>query len=194
MRSGQAADSTREPANPSTNTPPAASTRTSITRTTARALYAMVTFSGEFGDIPYSGNFGVRYVDNDTSSEGQVAQPYGIDFSDETAPEILIGAPEFISQGHAYDHLLPSFNVRLDPSGRPRDPVVGRQSHESTGLRPNTPELERSAKKSHHAGWQRRTRRHHGGAVRPGRGMVFRGLLDFLGGPLHEGHGRVHPG
>ena len=99
----------------------------------SRAIYAMITFSGELGDIPYSGNFGVRYVDNDTSSEGQVAQPYGIDFSDETAPEILIGAPEFISQGHAYEHLLPSFNVRLDP----RDDLVIRLSVAKVMSRPD---------------------------------------------------------
>ena len=97
------------------------------------AFYAMVTFSGELGDIPYSGNAGVRYVENDTSSEGQVAQPYAIDFSDETAPEILIGAPEFISQGHAYDHLLPSFNMRLDP----RDDLVVRISLAKVMSRPD---------------------------------------------------------
>ncbi|MYD95894.1 MAG: TonB-dependent receptor [Gammaproteobacteria bacterium] len=99
----------------------------------SRAVYAMVTFSGELGDIPYSGNFGVRYVDNDTSSEGQVAQPYSIDFSDPTAPEILIGAPEFISQGHAYEHVLPSFNVRLDP----RDDLVIRLSVAKVMSRPD---------------------------------------------------------
>ena len=97
------------------------------------AFYAMVTFSGELGDIPYSGNAGVRYVENDTSSEGQVAQPYAIDFSDETAPEILIGAPEFISQGHAYDYLLPSFNMRLDP----RDDLVVRISLAKVMSRPD---------------------------------------------------------
>ena len=97
------------------------------------AFYAMVTFSGELGDIPYSGNAGVRYVDNDTSSEGEVAQPYGIDFSDPTAPDILIGAPEFVSQGHAYDHLLPSFNMRLDP----RDDLVVRVSLAKVMSRPD---------------------------------------------------------
>ena len=97
------------------------------------AFYAMVTFSGELGDIPYSGNAGVRYVENDTSSEGEIAQPYAIDFSDETAPEILIGAPEFISQGHAYDHLLPSFNMRLDP----RDDLVVRISLAKVMSRPD---------------------------------------------------------
>ena len=97
------------------------------------AFYAMVTFSGELGDIPYSGNAGVRYVENDTSSEGEIAQPYDIDFSDETAPEILIGAPEFISQGHAYDHLLPSFNMRLDP----RDDLVVRISLAKVMSRPD---------------------------------------------------------
>ena len=97
------------------------------------AFYAMVTFSGELGDIPYSGNAGVRYVDNDTSSEGEIAQPYGIDFADQESPEILIGAPEFVSQGHAYEHLLPSFNMRLDP----RDDLVVRLSVAKVMSRPD---------------------------------------------------------
>ena len=97
------------------------------------AFYAMVTFSGELGDIPYSGNAGVRYVDNDTSSEGEIAQPYSIDFSDPSAPEILIGPPEFVSQGHAYEHVLPSFNVRFDP----RDDLVVRLSLAKVMSRPD---------------------------------------------------------
>ena len=97
------------------------------------AFYGMVTFSGELGDIPYSGNVGVRYVDNDTSSEGEVAQPNGIDFSDPESPEILIGAPEFVAQGHAYEHVLPSFNVRFDP----RDDLVVRLSLAQVMSRPD---------------------------------------------------------
>ena len=99
----------------------------------SNAIYAMVTFSGDFGDTPYSGNFGVRYVDNDTSSEGEIAQPYSIDFSDETAPEILIGPPEYLSVGHAYSHWLPSFNIRFDP----RDDLVVRLSVAQVMSRPD---------------------------------------------------------
>jgi len=99
----------------------------------SNAVYAMVTFSGELGATPYSGNFGVRYVENDTGSEGQIAQPYGIDFSDETAPEILIGPPEYLNVGHAYSYFLPSFNVRFDP----RDDLVVRLSVAQVMSRPD---------------------------------------------------------
>ena len=99
----------------------------------SNAVYAMITFSGELGNTPYSGNVGVRYVDNDTSSEGELAQPYGIDFSDETAPEILIAPPEYLNVGHAYSHLLPSFNLRFDP----RDDLVVRLSVAKVMSRPD---------------------------------------------------------
>lgn len=97
------------------------------------AVYAMVTFSGELGSTPYSGNVGLRYVDNDTGSEGEIAQPESIDFSDPTAPEIIIGAPEYLNVGHAYSHLLPSFNVRFDP----RDDLVVRLSVAKVMSRPD---------------------------------------------------------
>ena len=46
----------------------------------------MVTFSGDLDGTPYSGNVGVRYVDNSTGSEGLIVQPVTIDYSDPTAP------------------------------------------------------------------------------------------------------------
>ena len=86
------------------------------------AVYAMVTFSGEFGDTPYSGNVGVRYVDNSTGSVGQIQQPIDIDYSDAANPEIILSAPEFVDIGHEYTETLPSLNLRFDP----RDDVVVR--------------------------------------------------------------------
>ena len=88
------------------------------------ALYGMITFGGEFGGTPYSGNAGVRYVRNDTGSVGQVAEPTGFDISDPTQPVLLLSPPEFVNVPHKYSAVLPSINLRFDP----RDDVVVRAS------------------------------------------------------------------
>ena len=88
------------------------------------AVYAMVTFSGMLGDIPYSGNFGVRYVDNNTGSVGEIAEPIAIDYSDPSAPEVILSDPVYVNVAHDYTEVLPAFNVRFDP----RDDLVLRAS------------------------------------------------------------------
>ncbi len=79
------------------------------------AAYAMITFRGQMGDTPYSGNVGVRYVDNSTGSVGQITQPVHIDYSDPSSPEIILSPPEFVNIGHDYTEVLPSLNLRFDP-------------------------------------------------------------------------------
>ena len=79
------------------------------------AVYAMVTFSGSLSDTSYSGNVGVRYVDNSTGSEGEITQPIDIDYSDPSSPDIILSTPEFVLVGHAYTRVLPSLNLRFDP-------------------------------------------------------------------------------
>ncbi len=101
------------------------------------AIYAMVTFSGDLGDTPYSGNVGVRYVDNSTGSEGQIVQPLTIDYSDPSAPELVLSSPEFLNIGHDYTELLPSLNLRFDP----RDDVVVRVALAKVFSRPAYREL-----------------------------------------------------
>ena len=86
------------------------------------AVYAMLKFSGSFGDTPYSGNVGVRYVDNGTGSEGEITQPIDIDYSDPSSPDIILSSPQFVLVGHAYTRLLPSLNLRFDP----REDLVAR--------------------------------------------------------------------
>ena len=88
------------------------------------AIYAMVTFSGDLGDTPYSGNVGVRYVDNSTASVGEITQPIDIDYSDPSSPEVLLSTPQYVNIGHAYTEILPSLNMRFDP----RDDIVVRLS------------------------------------------------------------------
>ena len=101
------------------------------------AIYAMVTFSGELGDTPYSGNVGLRYVDNSTGSVGEIVQPDTIDYSDPTAPDLILSAPEYLDISHEYTELLPSLNLRFDP----RDDVVVRVSVAKVLSRPAYREL-----------------------------------------------------
>jgi len=86
------------------------------------AFYAMLTFSGEMGDTPYSGNIGVRYVDNSTQSVGEITFPIGIDYTDPSQPQVNLSSPEFVDVGHEYTETLPSLNMRFDP----RDDIVVR--------------------------------------------------------------------
>ena len=80
------------------------------------AIYAMVTFAGELGNTPYTGNFGVRYVDNSTGSKGEISEPIDIDYSDPTAPNIITSPPTFTEVTHDYTETLPSLNLRFDPT------------------------------------------------------------------------------
>jgi TonB-dependent receptor len=96
------------------------------------ALYAMVTFGGEIGDTPVSGNFGVRYVDNSTRSDGEQAEP-ALDFTDPANPVLVQTAPEFLSESHDYTEVLPSLNLRFDP----RDDMVIRFSWAKVMSRPS---------------------------------------------------------
>ena len=96
------------------------------------AFYGMLTFTGMFGNTPYSGNVGVRYVDNSTGSQGEITEPLTIDYSDETAPEIILSDPVYVEIGHDYSRVLPSLNLRFDP----REDVVVRASLAKVMSRP----------------------------------------------------------
>ena len=105
------------------------------------ALYGMITFSGDLNGTPYSGNLGVRYVDNSTGSEGQIVQPLTIDYSDPTVPDLILSMPEFLNVDHAYSEVLPSLNLRFDP----RDDVVVRVALAKVFSRPAYRELNPNA-------------------------------------------------
>ncbi|MDE0054154.1 MAG: TonB-dependent receptor, partial [Gammaproteobacteria bacterium] len=105
------------------------------------AVYAMVTFSGDLNGTPYSGNVGVRYVDNSTGSEGLIVQPLTIDYSDPTAPELILADPAYLEVAHEYTEVLPSLNLRFDP----RDDVVVRVALAKVFSRPAFRELNPNA-------------------------------------------------
>ena len=105
------------------------------------AAYAMVTFSGDLNGTPYSGNVGVRYVDNSTGSEGLIVQPLSIDYSDPTAPELILADPAYLEVSHEYTEVLPSLNLRFDP----RDDIVVRVAVAKVFSRPAFRELNPNA-------------------------------------------------
>jgi len=63
---------------------------------TNTAAYAMFKMTGELGDLPYTGNFGVRYVRTESTSSGY-------QFKD--------GVYSPISVDHDYDEILPALNM-----------------------------------------------------------------------------------
>lgn len=63
---------------------------------TNAAVYAMLKMSGEFGDLPYTGNFGLRYVQTDSTSSGY---------------QLTNGVYSPISVDHDYSEVLPSLNM-----------------------------------------------------------------------------------
>ena len=101
------------------------------------ALYAMITFVGELGATPYSGNFGVRYVRNDTGTVGQISEPTGFDISDPSSPVLLLSPPEFLNVPNDYTDVLPSLNVRFEP----RDDLIVRASAAKVLSRPSYADL-----------------------------------------------------
>lgn len=81
------------------------------------AIYAMLSFSGELsGGTPYSGNVGVRYVDNSTGSNGEITVPESFDYSDPASPFVVLSPPTYTDIFHSYTRTLPSLNLRFDPT------------------------------------------------------------------------------
>ncbi|KMT64474.1 TonB-dependent receptor [Catenovulum maritimum] len=83
------------------------------------AVYLMSNYEGELGDMTFTGNFGVRYVEttNDVIGQGFDDEGKGIAVLTETD----------------YDNTLPSFNIALDLT----DDVVLRGAYSEALVRPN---------------------------------------------------------
>lgn len=67
------------------------------------ALYVQTDLEAEIGDIPVTGNFGLRYVDTKQSSQGSASAPVN---------GLIVTSPTDIE--HSYSHLLPSVNLTFD--------------------------------------------------------------------------------
>jgi iron complex outermembrane receptor protein len=87
------------------------------------ALYAQANYESEIGDTPVSGNFGIRYVDRDLTSDGIVVSPEGA----QSANRVEVNDTE----------ILPSAVLKADIS----DDVVLRFGAARTLTFPNTANL-----------------------------------------------------
>ena len=66
------------------------------------SAYVQLNFEGYIGDLPYSGNLGVRVVDTESESPGW------------TTPERSTVAATMINPDHQYDETLPSLNLAFE--------------------------------------------------------------------------------
>ena len=83
-----------------------------------KAAYVMATFATDFGAIPLSGNFGVRYVDTDVESIGLRAALNVITNPDGSITLQDSGDFLVLRQGGGSEKWLPSFNLAADMSDR----------------------------------------------------------------------------
>jgi TonB-dependent receptor len=78
------------------------------------ALYAMVSFQGDFAGAPYTGNLGVRRVETDVSVSGIVVDVIGVDNSDPTQPQPIRAPGALVDLAHDYSEVLPSLNLTFE--------------------------------------------------------------------------------
>jgi TonB-dependent receptor len=76
------------------------------------AVYVRAEFEFDAGDIPISGNFGLRYVQTDQISTGNVTPITNVVF--QPTPQFIFGDNTPQSVALDYAELLPSFNIVLD--------------------------------------------------------------------------------
>ncbi|MBM0108090.1 TonB-dependent receptor [Steroidobacter sp. S1-65] len=86
----------------------------------SKAAYVMATFATDFGSIPLSGNFGVRYVDTDVTSLGLRSALNVINNPDGTIRLEETGDFLTLRQKGGSEKWLPSFNLAADMSDRMR--------------------------------------------------------------------------
>ncbi|WP_439510111.1 TonB-dependent receptor [Marinimicrobium koreense] len=83
---------------------------------TVMSVYANFNFQGELGDMPWSLNAGVRYVETETTPFG-ISAPL-LDLreipSDPTAYDVVDGNEQVVSANNTYDHFLPTLDYRLN--------------------------------------------------------------------------------
>ena len=102
------------------------------------SVYFMMDVAGSIGDIPWSGNVGVRWIEVERASSGNV-QPVDRIFLNDTVGiwEFELGPSEFQEHGNRLAELLPSLNLKFDIT----DDLVGRFSWGKTMTQPSFTQL-----------------------------------------------------
>lgn len=84
------------------------------------SVYAMANFEGDLGEVVWSGNFGVRYVDITNTASGSASRISLLELDEEASdlPDLVIntatGGREPHSVESTEDHFLPSLNLKFD--------------------------------------------------------------------------------
>ena len=108
------------------------------------SVYFMLDMAGSIGDIPWSGNIGVRWTSIDRATAGNV-QPVTRIFLNDTVDiwEFELGPAEFQEHGNRLAELLPSLNLKFDIT----DDLVGRFSWGKTMTQPSFTQLNPGGRK-----------------------------------------------
>ncbi len=96
------------------------------------AAYVMANFSGQIGDTPFSGNFGIRYVDTETEATGLVQDVTGFVVISPTLANLIFSDPFLRGSTNSYTEVLPSLNLRFEL----RDDLILRAAAASVLSRP----------------------------------------------------------
>jgi len=103
------------------------------------AAYAQANFEGDWGQMPWQLDFGVRYIRTDLTSDAVSAQVERIigNAGDPTNAQVIFTEPVPITRRSSYHDWLPSLNFRLNL----RDDLVLRASVSETLTRPTLTSL-----------------------------------------------------
>ena len=113
------AGSARAPESPWTSSRPAASMKTSTTRTTATRPMPWSRSAGTSGIRRTPAMSGCDMSTTAPARKGKSRKPVDIDYSDPSAPDIILSTPEYVLVGHTYTRLLPSL-TSVRSAGVPR--------------------------------------------------------------------------
>ena len=75
------------------------------------AFYVMLNMSGEIGNVPFSGNVGLRYASTDVTSSGH---EQGTEWTQDAQGNWNPPTPSAISVNHDYSEVLPSLNMTFN--------------------------------------------------------------------------------
>ncbi len=114
------------------------------------SAYVMLDFGGSIGDMPWSGNMGLRWIEVDRATTGNVQPVERMVFVDIAAAwEFELGPAEFQEHGNRLAELLPSLNLKFNIT----DDLVGRFAWGKVMTQPSFTQLNPGGRK--HAGLRR---------------------------------------
>ena len=96
------------------------------------AAYVLANFSGQIGNTPFAGNFGIRYVDTETEATGLVQDVTGFVVISPTLANLIFSEPFLRGSTNSYAEVLPSLNLRFEL----RDDLILRAAAASVMSRP----------------------------------------------------------